>query len=68
MDKLQTKKQTISTETSPQLLKTILNELRLLRNEVLFLLPQDDLENYANSSRIKKSYEKAIKEFPPEDL
>jgi len=68
MDKLQTKKQTISTETSPQLLKTILNELRLLRNEVLFLLPQDDLENYANSSRTKKSYEKAIKEFPPEDL
>ena len=64
MNELETNNKTIDFTTSPQLLKTILNEIRLLRNEVLFLLPQDDLENYANPSRIQDSYEKAILKFP----
>lgn len=46
----------------------ILEELRLLRNEVLLLFPQEDLEGYAHPDRIKNSYQKAIKRYPPVSL
>ena len=38
----------------------ILEELHLIRNEVMFLLPQDDLEDYNSPERIKNSYNQAI--------
>lgn len=60
--------QTIKTKNnivSSQILQNILNELRLLRNEIRILLPQDNLEDYANSERIQHSYQKAIKKYPP---
>lgn len=53
---------------SPIMLQTILEELRLLRNEVMFLLPHEDLEDYANPERIRRSYQKAIKKYPPVSL
>lgn len=51
---------------SPQILLAILEELKLLREEVKLLLPQEDLEGYANPERIKRSYRKALKKFPPD--
>lgn len=46
------------------MLDEILKELRLLRSEVMFLFPQEDLENYEHADRIKESYKKAIKIYP----
>lgn len=51
--------------TSQKLFQKILEELRLLREEVKLLLPQEDLESYANPQRIKNSYKKALKKYPP---
>lgn len=46
-------------------IKTILSEIRLLRKEVSLLIPHEEMDGYAHPSRIKKSYEKAIKNYPP---
>lgn len=51
--------------TQSRVMRTILEELRLLRNEVRLLLPYEDLEEYANSDRIRRSYQKAVKKHPP---
>lgn len=48
-----------------KVLQAILEELRLLRKEVMLLLPQEELEKYAHPERIKNSYQKAIKKYPP---
>ena len=47
------------------LLNQVLREIRILRNEVSILLPSEDLEDYEHSDRIKRSYQKAIKKYPP---
>jgi hypothetical protein len=46
-------------------MRTILEELRLLRKEVMLLLPQDDLKDYSHPDRINRSYQKAIKKHTP---
>ena len=51
--------------SEPQVLRTILQELRLLRSEMMLLFPQDHLEDYAHPARIKRSYQKALKKYPP---
>lgn len=56
---------TAKTKNSEKTLQIILEELRLLRNEVMLLLPQEDLEAYTHPERIKSSYQKAIKKYPP---
>ena len=43
----------------------ILEEIKLLREQVMLLLPQEDLGDYAHSRRIKKSYQEAVKQYPP---
>ena len=48
-----------------KIIEDILEELRLLRNEVRLLLPQEELEEYTHPDRIRRSYQKAIKSFPP---
>lgn len=57
--------QTAKNKNSGETLQAILEELRLLRNEVMLLLPQKDLEDYAHPERIKSSYQKALKKYPP---
>ncbi|MBU3965572.1 hypothetical protein KKG29_04045 [Patescibacteria group bacterium] len=49
-------------------IEAIFEELRLLRNEVRLLLPQEELEEYAHPERIRRSYQKAIKKYPPVSL
>ena len=49
----------------PKILEIILDEIRTLRRDLSLILPQEDLKNYTNPSRIKKSYQKAIKLYPP---
>ena len=51
--------------SSPQLLGMILDELRLLRREVDLLLPTEDIKEYAHPDRIKRSYGRALKQYPP---
>jgi len=46
-------------------MESILYELRMIRDEIALLLPQEDLEEYANVERVKQSYAKAIKRYPP---
>ena len=48
-----------------KILQNILEELRLLRNEVTLLLPQDDLGDYAHPERVRRSFQKAVKKYPP---
>lgn len=50
---------------SAVLLRSILREIRLLRNEVGLLFPYENLEEYAHPRRLKRSYEKALKQYPP---
>lgn len=47
------------------LLRSILEEIRMLRNEVALLVPSEDVNDYAHGARIKKSYAKALKQHPP---
>jgi len=46
------------------MVKAIFEELKLLRKELFFVLPQDDLENYSHPEKIRASYKKAIKNHP----
>ena len=58
----------VKKETTPvfqELMQTVIEELRLLRSEVALLLPQEDLKDYAHPQRIRRSYEKALKKYPP---
>jgi hypothetical protein len=48
-----------------QLLKQVLLEIRILRHEFSLLLPSEDIEEYEHPDRIKRSYQKAIKKYPP---
>ena len=52
---------TVSSKT----IKAILDELRLLRNEITLLFPQEDIHEYAHPDRIKRSLENARKRYPP---
>ncbi len=52
-------------ENPTDVLQKIYEELRLLRNGVMFLIPQEDLEEFRHPERIKRSYQRAIKEHPP---
>ncbi len=51
-----------------KIIKAIFEELRLLRNEIGLLLPQEELEGYTHPDRIRRSYQKAIKKYPPASL
>lgn len=64
----QIKTQLKTTTQYSEILKRILEEIRLLRNEVRLILPSEKLEDYSNSRRLKKSYEKAVKRYPPVSL
>lgn len=68
MNQVKTYKQNKPDLGSSIILKAILKEIRLLRNEVLFLFPQENLEEYAHPARVKRFYEKAIKQHPPVSL
>ena len=49
------------------LLQAILEEVRLLRQEILANSSEDRLEDYAHADRIKNSYHQATKDYPPSD-
>ena len=66
--KTQTKIESGMVSVPSEMLKTILEELRSLRNEVMFLFPQEGLEDYSNPARIKTSYQKATKQYTPTAL
>ncbi|OHA94069.1 MAG: hypothetical protein A3G47_00895 [Candidatus Zambryskibacteria bacterium RIFCSPLOWO2_12_FULL_39_45] len=46
------------------LLQHIFNEIRLLRSEVTLFMPDENLNGYAHPSRIKKSFERALRQYP----
>jgi hypothetical protein len=61
----QTRSKSQNCSAAPVVLQSILEEIRLLRTEVSLLFPHEDLKGYAHPSRIKRSYEKALKQYPP---
>ncbi len=48
-----------------QVLNALLKEMRRLRQSIDFILPQEDINDYANPERIKRSYQKALKKYSP---
>lgn len=50
---------------TPNILQDILGELRLLRSELTLLLPHEDVDDFAHPSRIRRSYQNAVKRYPP---
>ena len=46
-------------------LKDVLQEIHGLRNELRMLFPQENISDYAHPERLKKSFQKAIKQYPP---
>lgn len=52
------------TKKQEETLRAILKELRLLRKEIEFSLPQENVEDFVHSDRIKNSYQKAVKKYP----
>ena len=48
-----------------KILESIFRELRLLRKTVELLIPQEDLKDYTHPEKIKLSYKKALKKYPP---
>ena len=52
------------TKQSSDVLAKILQEIRLMRQELNLILPQDDLKMYEHAERIKQSYQNAIKQYP----
>ena len=53
------------TKQSSDVLVKILQEIRLMRQELNLILPKDDLNMYEHTERIKQSYQNAIKQYPP---
>lgn len=53
-----------SNQAPDKMLRSILQEIRLLRYEVRLILPTEDLQEYAHPKRIKRSYENALKAYP----
>lgn len=53
---------------APKILQDILGELRLLRLELTILLPHEDVVDFAHPRRIRRSYENAVKQYPPAPL
>lgn len=64
MDKITANKNKKS-DSRAIMLRSILAEVRLLRDEVSLLVPSEDVNDYAHAARIKKSYAKALKQNPP---
>ncbi|MBI2356063.1 MAG: hypothetical protein HYV13_02570 [Candidatus Doudnabacteria bacterium] len=53
------------TTTNSFILRDILAEIRLLRNEIKLVLPREDLKLYAHPRKIKQAYTKALRQHPP---
>lgn len=63
---IQKTQQKISSIRFPnEIMQKILQELKLMRNEISLLLPKEDISEYSHPSRIERSYRKALKKFPP---
>ncbi|MDP3726100.1 MAG: hypothetical protein Q8R36_02795 [bacterium] len=65
VQKLQVKIKSRIFSTPSATIQAVLEELRLLRSEIMLLLPQENLREYAHSDRIRRSYQKALKKYPP---
>lgn len=66
MNHLKTTKMTARTNSSRSrpTLETVMREIRTLRDTVLFLMPQENIADYAHADRVKRSYRNALKQYP----
>ena len=53
-----------SDESPAKILAQILHELRLLREQLSLVVPQDTLDEYEDADRLTASYGKALKRYP----
>ena len=52
--------------TKEQLLKDLIKEVKRLQFQVSLLsLPEEDIDEYDDPEEIEKSYQRAIKQYPP---
>lgn len=49
---------------SSNLLQSIFRELQTIRKELSLIIPTEDIEEYVNPKRVKRSYQRALKRFP----
>ena len=49
-------------------LKTVLKEIRLLRQDFWLLFPTEDLKEYKHPERIMNAYHNATQQYPPLSL
>ena len=56
---------TLKTIKKESVLSKILNEVQQLREEVDFFMPLENLNDYVSPSKIRRSYIKALKQYPP---
>lgn len=54
----------IKPNESSVILQAILKEVRSLRDDFLFFIPQENLDDYKHANRVKRSYQKALKRYP----
>lgn len=52
-------------KTNDKTIKAIFEELRMLRNQIGLLLPQEKLDEYVHPQKIRSSYQKSMKRYPP---
>ena len=55
----------LKTPSTRLILKRVVQELHSLRKEFSLLLPNEDIKDYTDGIRIKRSYQRAIKTHPP---
>jgi len=49
-------------------MSAILDEIQKLRSDMMTLIPTERLDDYVHPNRIRHSYQKALKRYPPQGV
>lgn len=58
----------VKNKNKEKTIRDVLSELKYIKSQLaklLFLIPQESLDDYKNSKEIKKDFLDALKDFPP---
>lgn len=62
--KLALKTKSTNEKMSADTIHSVLRELRMLRNDLSLILPNENIFEYTHANRIRRSYRKALKKYP----
>jgi len=65
---VRTKSRVKSQVTPIELMSAILDEIQKLRSDMMTLIPTERLDDYVHPNRIRHSYQKALKRYPPQGV